>query len=233
MIRPLLRFAAPLVLLAALAACGGEADVVDQDSSSKADTAKADGKPAKEQGSIVESGFGQGDDQYVWVTALVENKSKKVGQTVTVSFNVKDEAGELLATTDQVESFSSTGQLLALGTQVDVGDGAKAASVEATLLVEDEGAFEGGPSLGTADAEVSDSEFGGQEARFVVKNPTDKPLKDPRIGVICKDSAGKINGGTSEFPELVPPSGEIKVKTNFMTLSGEAKTCTAYIAPGF
>ena len=55
-----------------------------------------------------------------------------------------------------------------------------------------------------------------------MKNTDTKPLKDLRIGVICKDRAGKVIGGGSDYPDLVPPSGE----------SGSASSCTAYIGPG-
>lgn len=184
--------------------------------------------PADKQGAIIESGFGQGDDEYVFVTALVENKSDHAGQTVTVSFNVKDEAGEVIATIEQIEGFGWPGQKLAVGTQGDLDPGVRAASVEATLLIEDDGTFTPSDELGMADAEVKTNEYGGTEARYAVKNPTAKPLKDPRIGVICKDKAGKVNGGGSDYPSLVPPSGQIKMATSVI-VSGDTAGCTAYI----
>lgn len=222
----------PLLLAFALTSCG-DPDVVEQDSS-KAGAQKSEKMPAAKQGAIVESGFGQRDDEYVWVTALVENKSDHVGQTVTVSFNVKDKSGEVIATTEQVEGFSRPGQKLAMGTQTDLDPGVRAASVEATLLIEDDNTFGSNatPDLGTAEAEVKKGEYGDIEARYRVKNPTDKVLKDLRIGVICKDKSGKINGGGSEYPELVAPSGEIKAATSLI-VSGGTKGCTAYVGPGF
>lgn len=239
MIRPLALSVAPLLLLFTLAACGGDPDVVDNETSTKSgdSTKTTDDEPADntddvsadKQGSIIESGFGQGDDEYVWVTALVENKSDHTGQTVTVSFNLKDASGKLLKTESQVEGFGWPGQKLAVGTQVSVDTGARVASVDATLLVEDNNTFSPSPPLGTAEGELVKSEYGGIEARFIVKNPTAEPLKDPRIGIICKDKAGKVNGGGSEYPELVPASGEIQVDSS-VTLSGVAATCTAYIA---
>ncbi|MFC4145779.1 FxLYD domain-containing protein [Micromonospora mangrovi] len=56
----------------------------------------------------METGFGQ-HDEYVAVVALVENTSEKVGQTVTVQFNVSDAAGTLLKSQSQVESFTRPG----------------------------------------------------------------------------------------------------------------------------
>ena len=191
--------------------------------------------PADKQGVILDTGFGQ-SDQYVWVTSLVENKSDHGGQTVTVSFNVKDAKGEIVKTETQIESFTYAGQKLALGTQVDVGQGVKAASVDATLLVEDEGTFEADDSakaLGTAESKIGKDEYGATNAEFKIMNPTDRALKDLRIGIICKDTSGKINGGSSEFPDLVPPSGQILVSTNSLITSGPTKSCTAYIAPGY
>lgn len=229
-----LSVATSLAALLLLASCSGaEDDVVEQSSSTGSGENEATDIPAEEQGQLLESGFGQGDSEYVWVTALVENKSNHVGQTVTVSFNIKNESGEVVATTDQVESFSWPGQKLAVGTQADLDPGVRAASVEATLLVEDENTFgtEATDDLGTATADIVKSEYGDVEARYTVKNPTSKPLKDPRIGVICKDKAGKVNGGGSDYPTLVPPSGEIKVETSLI-VSAKPGTCTAYIGPG-
>lgn len=230
----LFRLAAPIVLALSLASCGGgDKDVIDQSTSTKSDDKKSNDVPADKQGAIIESGFGQGDDEYVWVTALVENKSDHVGQTVTVSFNIKDKSGKVVATTDQVEGFSRPGQKLAMGTQADLDPGVRAASVEATLLVEDDNTFgtRATDDLGTADAEVKKDEYGSTEARYTVKNPTSTALKDLRIGVICRNKSGKVNGGGSEFPNLVPPSGEIKAATSVI-VSGDTAGCTAYVGSG-
>lgn len=227
-----LLFLGSLGLLLALGACG-DADVVEKESSKASDTRRTEEVPAAKQGAILESGFGQ-SDVYVWTTALVESKSDHVGQTVTVSFNVKDKSGEVVATASQVEGFSWPGQKLVLGTQVDLEPGVKAASVDATLLIEDDNTFGTEPTvdLGTSEGTVGKDEFGATNAKFKIKNPTDKPLKDLRIGIVCKDKAGKVNGGTSEFPALVPPSGEILLSTLNLIVSGDTKGCTAYIGPG-
>ncbi|MFC4145780.1 hypothetical protein ACFO0M_05900 [Micromonospora mangrovi] len=74
-------------------------------------------------------------------------------------------------------------------TQVDLEKGQKAAKVEATLLVEDLGAFsdEPSPEVPTGPAKITKSEYGDKEynATFEVRNPKAEPLKDVRIGVIC------------------------------------------------
>ena len=216
------------MLVVALGSCA-DPDVVERDSTSKS-TSKDDGLPEDKQGAIIESGFGQGDDEYVWVTALVANKSDHGGQTVTVSFNVKDKSGEVAATTEQVEGFSWPGQQLAVGTQVDLEPRVRAESVEANLLVEDENSFGESAALPVVKGTVVKNEFGGNSAKFKIENSTSKPLKDPRIGIICKAKNGKINGGTSEFPEFVPPNGEIVLSADVIT-SGKTAECTAYVGP--
>jgi hypothetical protein len=216
------------VVLAALGSCS-DPDAVDQDSSPK-ETSTDEDLPAEEQGAIIGSGFGQGNDEYVWVTALVENQSDHGGQTVTVSFNVKDDSGEVVATTQQVESFSWPGQKLAVGTQVDLEPRVRAESVDATLLVEDENSFGESSELPIVKGTVAKNEFGGNTAKFRIENSASKPLKDPRIGIICEAKNGDINGGTSEYPEFIPPNGEIALTADVIT-SGKPAECTAYVGP--
>lgn len=220
-----------LLLTTGLTGCGSDSDVIDQDSSTSPSEAKATDKPTKDQGTILESGFGQ-DGEYVWVTALVKNKSDHGGQTVTVSFNLKDATGKVIATETQVESFTGPGQRVGVGTQVSLDPGAKAESMDATLLVEDETTFEESDlEFDPVVAQVHKDEYGGVTARFPIKNPSSDPLQDLRIGIICKDKAGKIDGGGVEFPDLVPPSGEIVADSHILT-SGVPASCTAYISPG-
>ncbi|WP_422734586.1 hypothetical protein ACN26Y_09095 [Micromonospora sp. WMMD558] len=125
-----------------LGACA-EPDKVEQGSADGASGAPAAGD-AKPGGSLLATGFGQ-RDIYVALVAMVENTSDKVGQTVTVQFNIKDAAGELLKSESQVETFSRPGQTMPLTTQAELPAGKKAAKVEATLLVEDEGTFSAEP----------------------------------------------------------------------------------------
>jgi len=136
-------------LLLALCGCGSSSsdtvETTDPQSGSSTSPTQDSGK----QGEIVESGFGQ-NGQYVWVTALVKNLSDHGGQTVTVSFNLMDKSGNVIDTESQVESFNIAGQQLAVGTQADVGKGKQVASIQPTLLVEDEDTFpETDTDLGT------------------------------------------------------------------------------------
>ncbi|WP_405064443.1 hypothetical protein OG474_23065 [Kribbella sp. NBC_01505] len=228
----LLPLAAALAVSLALTACGSEKQSVDTSAPQSASTPTTEKKAGL--GQIVESGFGQ-SGQYVWVTALVKNMSDHGGQTVTVNFNLLDKSGAILKSASQVESFNVANQLQAVGTQVDVGLKDKVASVQPTLLVKEEGAFpESKTDLGSFKAgSITKDQYVDTlwHAKFTIKNPTDQPLQSPRIGVICKGTDGKVNGGGTDYPDLVPPSGQVVIDPNLIT-TGKPTTCTAYVAAG-
>ncbi|MET7672634.1 hypothetical protein [Micromonospora luteifusca] len=187
-------------------------------------------KPA---GSLLETGFGQ-RDIYVSLIAIVQNTSDKVGQTVTVQFNVKDANGELLASESQIEYFSRVGQKFPVQTQVEVPNGKKAAKVDATLLVEDKGNFpsEPFPEIKTGPVTVAKSEYGDEfAAKVEVTNPKTEPLKNPRVDFVCYDATKKIAGGGFTFPELIPPSGKALVEVNPL-MTGKPASCVAFASPG-
>jgi hypothetical protein len=226
---------AAVATAAALAACSSTTTSHDSSTGKAASSApaKKGGKSkSKPAGQLLASGFGQ-SDEYVWVTSLVKNNASTVGQTVTVQFNLYDKAGTLIGSDSQVESFESIGQLLAVGTQMDLKPHQKAARVKATLLVEDAGVFSDDPfpPIKTSTVKVGKDEFGGGSASFDVTNPTNKPLKDPRIGIICYNAKKQIIGGGSEYPDLVPPSGKYHVDSS-VNVSGTPASCTAYAGPG-
>lgn len=219
-------------MAAALTACAEESGDGKSSTSRTASppaTAKSGG--GKTAGQLLKSGFGQ-TDEYVWVTSLVKNTASTVGQTVTVQFNVYDKVGTLIGSTSQVESFRSVDQLLAVGTQMDLKPQEKAASVKATLLVEDNGTFSDKPfpAIRTSAVKIGKDEFGGVSASFDITNPTGEPLKNPRIGIICYDATKHIIGGSSEYPDLVPASGEYHVNST-VNVSGTPVSCTAYASP--
>ena len=177
--------------------CAGEPSGSDQQTSEPRDPTSiggsADGnEDASNPGNsarLLKTGFGQ-SGEYAWVTSLVENQSKgNIGQFVTVQFNLLDSEGEILASTDQVESFSRADQKLAVGTQVDIPDRGKVAKVEATMEVSDytDVDVEPFPEITTGNVRVVESKYGGLVGRVQVSNPTDKSLKSPRVGVICLD----------------------------------------------
>jgi hypothetical protein len=227
-----LALAVTLAFSLTLSACGSGAENVDTGAPQSGSTPTEEKKG--NHGQIVESGFGQ-SGQYVWVTALVKNLSDHGGQTVTVNFNLLDRNGKILKSEAQVESFNLANQLRAVGTQVDVGQRVKVASLQPTLLVKDEGTFEETKTdLGTFKADnITSDQYNKTQwhAKFTIKNPTDEPLQSPRIGVICKGADGKVNGGGSDYPDLLPPSGQIVIDPQLIT-TGKPATCAAYVAAG-
>lgn len=235
-----------VVLALALFGCSGSPGGSEQQTSEPQDettsaTSEGESEPADEDSGdkagpgtkMLETGFGQ-DGEYAWVTSLVQNQSAdNIGHFVTVQFNAYDKGGELIESTEQVESFSRADQKMALGTQIDVEDKKKVAKVEATLVVGDEtgGGSEPSPEIKTGKVKVVEDEYGGTIARFEVYNPTKEALKNVRIGVICYDTRDRVNGGGSDYPELIPPSGKVLSKTSLI-VSGKTDRCEAYAGPG-
>lgn len=222
--RPVLIVCTAAVL--ALTGCGGGGD--QPGSASTSPSATVSNAPS-ELGTLKASGFGQADE-YVWATAVVHNNSDYVGQTVTVSFNVLDAAGEILGTESQVESFVRPGADHVIGTQVTLEPGQKAATVEATLDVEASGTFSDQPfpDMPVSDLKVTAGTGGYPAVTFVVSNPLTVPLKDARIQVACTDASETIIGGGSDYPELIPAGGKIKVDAHVIA-SGEPKDCTVFV----
>ena len=225
-----------IAFVALLGGCGTESST-DSDTSSASAGSKSSKKDEKKNtaSTLVKSGFGQADE-YVWVTALVRNDSKVVGQTVTVHFDLMDKAGKLVKSGDQVDTFSQVGENLAVGTQIDVPRRTQIASVKATLQVDDEGTFSDkpGPLIKSSPAKVGKGEFSDWVAHFELTNTTSKAVKSPHIGVICYDAKGNINGGTVEFPDLVPAKGTVALDTNNLLISGRPVKCEVYPgAPAF
>jgi hypothetical protein len=224
-VRPALFATAATVVV--LTACGGGTD--QPGGGSPAPSATMSSAP-KELGTITASGFGQADE-YAWVTAVVHNNSDYVGQTVTVNFNVLDANGEILGTESQVESFVRPDADHVIGTQVALEPGQKAAKVEAALDVEADGTFgdQPFPEMPVTDLKIAAGDaVGYPKVTFVVSNPLAVPIKDSRIQVACTDASGAIIGGGSDYPELIPPGGRIKVDPNVIT-SATPKDCTVFV----
>lgn len=255
------RVAAPAIAVALLlTACGAgetadpetEASDAAQDDAAQDDAAATSNAPTEEAtdepddaeatpadggegdtiaASLEAAGFGQSGD-YLWITSVVRNEAPTGGQFVTVSFNLLDEGGNLLATESQVESFNAPGQRLAVGTQVDAPTNGTVASVEATLLV-DEGMAPEFPDVTLEAGEVTlrPDEFGGMTASATLTNPSQETLPGARVGVICTDAAGTIIGGGSAYPDLVPAGGQIVAEVDVI-VSGEPASCEMLANPG-
>lgn len=192
-----------------------------------------DPSPQDEPWTLVDSGFGA-QYGYAWTIARVQNDDDHAGQTVRVNFNLLDESGKLLASGSQVSHFSWPGQVLPVATRIEVPKGKKPATVEATVLVEDEGTFDNQTSedWGTYPGKIyqpgtSDS-YG---ARFEVTNPTDEPLEGSSFQVVCTNKAGKIIGGSGEYPKLIPASGRVLVDASSLYTATQPAECTGYLAP--
>lgn len=221
-----------------LAGCGrGNTQTATSTAGASANTAShapATAMDAQSAARLVKSGFGQ-RDQYVWVTSVVQAVGPEaVGKFVTVQFNVLDASGEILSSTEQVEAFSFQGQKLAVGTQVDLAAAkVKAARVEATLVV---GKDVRGPvssfQVAATTAKIGKDEYGGTVATFHLANAGAAPAKDTRVGVVCLNQAGEIIGGTSEYPDVIPAKGRIRVDATVIT-TGVPATCDVYPGPGF
>lgn len=182
---------------------------------------------------LVDSGFGT-QYGYAWTIARVQNDDDHAGQTVTVNFNLLDESGELLASGSQVSHFSWPGQVLPVATQVEVPKGKKPATVEATVLVKDDGTFDDQTSedWGSFPGKIYQPEYSDSYgARFEVTNPTDEPLQGSSFQVVCTNKAGEIIGGAGEYPDLIPASGRVLVDASSLYTVTKPAECTGYLAP--
>ncbi len=220
------------MLSLALTGCAAS-EPVEQTAAETSAAAAPAAASAEPDGQLISSGFGQ-SGEYVWVTSLIRNDSKTVGQTVTVQFNVLNASGKIIASESQVESFSRTQQMLVVGTQASVPAKEKPTKVEATLLIEDNGAFSGKPfpKIPTGAVSIGKDEYGDTTGTFEIINPSTAPLKDARVGIICYDAKRNVIGGAAEYPDLVPPSGKVRIDSILNTRGTPAK-CDAHAGPGF
>ena len=206
-------------------------DTGEGEQTSDTSTTEASEKPADQSGkaTLVKTGFGaQGD--YGWASAIVTNSSPdNVGMFVTVHFNLLDSRGDLVASEDQVEMFTSANQTLALGTQVDIAGKKKVTKVEATLGLDNKTEIDDQPSLPVGKVKLK-KDYGTYNAIFEVKNPGTTAQKSARIGIVCFSDSGKIIGGGSDYPELIPARGRVLEEAMLLT-SGKPDSCDAYAAP--
>ena len=228
-----------LLLSGCVAQPSGSDQQTSEPRASVSNGGSADGNKTDPKGKgarLLRSGFGQ-SGRYAWVTSLVENQAEdNVGQFVTIRFDLLDSDGEILASADQVEKFSRVDEKLAVGTQVDLPDRAKVAKVEATMDVSDHPnvAAEPFPEITTGKVKVvrsEYSEYGDRAGQVRVNNPTDEPLKSPRVSLICLNAKNRVIGGGSTYPELVPPAANVLAEVTLIA-SGKIKRCDAYAGPG-
>lgn len=212
-----------------LAACGSagddHADGVGSGTEASAGTVDVE---------VTSSGFGQ-LDEYVHGVVVTSDDDRAVGEFVTANMNFLDASGEIVGTSEQVESLLWAGQELVLPLPLDLSatPGVEVAEVDVSISLSDYGlAGDTVEPLETVEArEIRAGEFGTTTAVFEVINPTESDLDGARIGIVCRDADGVIMGGTSEYPHLIAAGGSALVESDVAT-SGEPVSCMAYPSYG-
>jgi hypothetical protein len=210
----------------AVAGCGSSESATKQKSAGAAGAPAEADTASNTRHTVEKSGFGT-DGEYAWVAALVRNDSDRSGATVVVNFNLVDEAGQIITSGSQTESFSYPGEQLAIGTQVTLPEHAKPTRVDVTVNVEYPGI---GPTTASQPlkfdtAQITKDEYGDYfHVAATVSNPTAETITTARVGILCYNAAGDIIGGNSAYPELIPPNGQTKIDTTVIT-TGEPASC--------
>jgi hypothetical protein len=227
----LIASAAVLILLAG---CGSGAEKkpsggADEGRSvAKSDSSSDDSKPSVK---LVAQGFGQSDEYPTGIAIVTTNSKASIGESVTVSANLMDAKGQILATEEQIEQFNWTGQELVLPISFDLSNQphARATKIEASASISDYGmrGEEKAPLPTLNSAEVKMGEYGGRTASFAFKNTTKDALKGIRVGIVCYNKAGSIIGGSSEYPSLAAPGATIRIDSD-VTTSGMPANCKAF-----
>lgn len=229
-----------IVLLFALTACGGGGDTNDDSSTNAPATSKPSGAANEGESddeakvSVLEAGFAQDlGSQYAKAAAVVQSEGGGAnGYFIVVSMNFLDKSGATIVTEQQTESISWDDQKLIVPVFTDLGsEDAKVASVEATVTVSNSGATTGTPLTDPVVAKPTRGEFGGTAVKVTYSNPTDEDLTDARAGVLCRNKAGDIIGGESNYPDVVPAGQEI-VQSVDITTSEPAASCEATLNYG-
>ncbi len=184
---------------------------------------------------IVDHGFGQSDQSALGIVIVTTDSSAAVGEFVTVSANFLDSDGQIIATEEQVESFSWVGQQLVLPVQLFLSDkpGVQVSGIEPSATISTHGLSEPVRApLPTLEAtEVAEGKYGGYRASFGFTNESDTDLKSLRVGAVCYDTAGTIIGGAYTFPDLAPAGKTIRIDTE-PTVSEKPASCKAFLNYG-
>lgn len=184
---------------------------------------------------IVDSGFGQSDSSVQGIVVVTTDSEASVGDFVfvTVSVNFLDAAGQIIATEEQVESFSWVGQELVLPVSLYLDDPVEVASIEPSASISDDRSSDPGKApLPVLDAsEIKAGSYGGYTASFGFTNETAEDLDDLRVGVVCYDQAKKIIGGTSTYPDFAPAGKTIRIDAD-PTVSAKPASCRAFLNYG-
>lgn len=196
----------PMVAALALAAC---------DSEPPPEALRDEASPGEVD--VIQSGFGQ-EGNYIVPVVQLQAVPQDAGKFATVTWNLLDDAGELLVSAQEVERVTGTGsQYIAGWAEVE---GAEVASVETTVSLSDYDV-----QGRTSDLVVAAVKPDGQTT---ISNPTDSAVYNLRITIACFDSEGTIVGGGVNFPHQIG-SGEDIVITPFIQVTGEPDRCDATV----
>lgn len=228
-----------------LAGCAGEtSDPADTPAvtpsesveSSVATTATQDSSTASDPTTgfkVIDSGFGVEDDKYAFVVAEVRNQSREVGQAVTVTFNLLDKSGQVVASGNQLDAVSVKGQTMLVGTQIELDASSNApVKVNAHLTVENNGAFSREPMSPFKVGKVSlIQEYGHWSAKFPITSTMNETLDSPQVRVACRNADGKIIGGGGSYSAVVAPKGTYMEKVGLIVSGKPTKCDVAVDAP--
>lgn len=191
---------------------------------------------ATDEGATVEilaSGVGQDDASVQGIAIVTTDDESAVGEMVTVTANFLDADGGIIATEEQVESFSWSGQELVMPISVYLDDpSAEVATIDVSASLSDYGSQSAMDPLPVLDAsEVKANEYGGFSTVFELTNESGADLEDLRVGVVCYDASNKIIGGTSTYPSLAPAGKTIRIEADPI-VSTDPASCKAFLGHG-
>ena len=130
------------------------------------------------------------------------------------------------------ERVISPGQVLIVPVVQNIEGGAEVASVEVTAeaTFEDRDASrEDRPALPTSrTSDVVKDRYGDWAATFELTNDRDVPLTSLRLGVLCRDAAGVIIGGSNESVETLAAGGTTSLVAH-PDVSARPATCEATV----
>lgn len=212
-------------------ALGTTTTIVLEQQSAETGSASLNNQEEEPTVEIVDSGFGQGERTAQAIVIATNSSEAAVGEFVTVSVNFLDAEGGIIATEEQVEVFEWVGQELVLpvwlGSTATVD--ATVASVEPSVAISDYGG-ENSSNAPLPILEATEVTQGGSSytASFEFTNETAADIENLRVGVVCYDATGQINGGGSDYPNLAPAGGTIAFDAS-VTVSGQPDSCKAHL----
>jgi hypothetical protein len=243
--------AASALLLAACSSDSSEKGTVATDGGDKISSGRAtgssEGSTSEEPGSeeneersgeeaeVVDFAFTQSDEYVTGIALVRANSEDAVGKFVSLSYNVLDADGQILATEEQIESFSWEGQEIGfpIFVSLDATPGAKAATLDVVADVGDDSyGQEYTTPLPVLEAQsVVEDEYGnGYTASFGFTNDGDEKLESMRAAAVCFDKGGKVIGGATTYPDALPGRTiRIDVEMIDTVKDQKPKTCKAYL----